>query len=105
MPGQSVSSPLVSSGVPQTPNRQKAPTSTSAVGSTLPYLEQLYTPIPRVGVNWGQVAQGAFQGGQLGAGLMGGFSPPVAYGSQGYHGAGYANYPGLYQSQYGRGGF
>lgn len=47
-------------------------------------------------------ALGAQLGGGLGKSLGGGDqSPPTNYGAQGYHGAGYANYPQEYQQQYG----
>jgi hypothetical protein len=62
----------------------------------------MYVPQPQVGVNWGDVAQGAYQGAQFGAGFGGGI--PTQYGQAGYHGAGYANYPLAYLSQYGVGG-
>lgn len=85
---------------PSAPGVSPAATNTGAVGGTLPYAAQMYTPIPKAGIDFSQVVGG----GLAGAELAGGFGVPVTYGSAGYRGAGYANYPDLYRDLYG-GGF
>ena len=66
---------------PTAPGRSVAPTSQSAVGQRLPYLDDLYTPpIPKVGINWGEVAQGAIGGAKAIGGMGGtGGAPPIIY--------------------------
>lgn len=59
----------------QRPSIAGAQENTGEVGSTIPYISDLYTPIPRVGVNYGDVAQGIYSGASAGAGLMPGRMP------------------------------